>query len=78
MHGWGVFPNNKGCSMQKKNICKIDRFHQNKLEHQLFTQILVRFWRNSIKYVVSRVVLGALAGALKVALLRAKIIQGAF
>ena len=39
MHGWGVFPNNKKCSMQKKNICKIDVFHQNKHDHQICLQI---------------------------------------
>ena len=50
MHGWVVLSNNKRLIMQKKkkknrkekkkiNICKIDLFHLNKLNHQLFLQI---------------------------------------
>ena len=63
---------------RKKNICKINLFHQNKPDHQLLHEILVRFLRNSIKYIVSRVVSRAFSGAQKFALLTAMIIQSAF
>ena len=63
---------------EKRNICKINLLHQNKVDHQLFLQILVTLLRNSKKYVVSRVVPGAHSGALKVALLRSMTIQSAF
>ena len=43
-----------------------------------FSKFLVKFLRNSIKYVVSRAVLGALSGGLKVSLLRVMAIQSAF
>ena len=61
--------------VKKENICKIDLFHQHKLDHQLFLHFLATFLK---KYVVSRVVSGALLGAIKVALLRAMTVQGAF
>ena len=44
----------------------------------LFSKFLAKILRSSIKYIVSREVLGELSGALKVALLRAVIIQSAF
>ena len=79
MHGWEDCPKKIRCSMQKKrNNCKIDLFHQNKLDYQPCRQILVKLLKNSIKYVVSRAVLGALLGTLKVALVGTLIIQSAF
>ena len=60
MHGWAVFPSNERCSMQKRNMSKIDLFNQNKHNHQRFLRILVKFLRNNIKYVVSKAVSGAL------------------
>ena len=78
MHGWGVFPDNKRCSMQKKDMHKIDLFHQNKHDHQLFLQFLVKFLRNNIKYVVSSAVSGAVSGELKVPLFRTLTIQSVF
>ena len=79
MYGWGISPNNKRSSEQEKeNMCKTNLFYQNKHDHQLFLQILVKFLRNSMKYVVSRAVSGALSGGLKVTLLRALAIQSAF
>ena len=74
MHGWGIFPNNKSSSKLEKNMCKTDLFYQNKHDHQFFLQILVKFLRNSIKYVVSRAVPSAHSGAL----LRVMAIQSAF
>ena len=79
MHGWGISPNNKRSSKQEKeNVCKTNLFYQNKHDHQLFLQILVKFLRNSIKDVVSRGVSGALSGALKIARLRPVAIQSTF
>ena len=43
-----------------------------------FSKFLVKFLRNSAKYVVSRAVSSALSGALKVSLFRAMAIQSAF
>ena len=43
-----------------------------------FSKLLIKFLRNSIKYVVSRAVSGAHWGALKVTLLRVVAIQSAF
>ena len=43
-----------------------------------YSKCLVKFLRNSIKYLVSRAVSGAVSGALKVALLRAMAIQSVF
>ena len=59
---------------KEKNMCKIDLFYQNKDEHQLFFRFFANFLRNSIKYLVSSAVLGAI----KIALLRAMTIQSAF
>ena len=79
MHGWGVFPNNKRYSMQKKEIfVKLIYSIKTNLITSFFSKFLVKFWRISAKYVVSRVVSGALSGALKVALLTAMTIQSAF
>ena len=79
MHGWGVFPNNKRYSIQKKEIfVKLIYSIKTNLITSFFSKFLVKFLRNSIKYVVSRVVSGALSGALKVALLPAMTIQSTF
>ena len=55
--------------MQKKEIfVRLIYSIKTNLINSFFSKILVKFLRNSIKYVVSRVVSGALLGALKVAL----------
>ena len=60
----------------KINICKIDLFHiKANLITNYFSKFLVKFLRKSIKYIVSRLVLGALSGVLKVAHLRVMTIQ---
>ena len=65
--------------MQKKKIfVKLIYSIKINLITSFFSKSLVKFLRNSIKYVVSRAVLGALSDALKVALLRAMAIQSAF
>ena len=67
MHGWGVFPNNKRYSIQKKEIfVKLIYSIKTNLITSFFSKFLVKFLRSSIKYVDSREV----SGALKVALLR--------
>ena len=74
MHGRGVLPFNKRSSKQGKQISV-------KLIYSIKTntsKCLVKFLRNSIKYVVSRAVSGALSGALKLTRLRAMAIQSAF
>ena len=43
-----------------------------------FSEFLVKFLRNSVKYVISRAVSGAISGALKAAPLRAMATQSAF
>ena len=79
MHGWEVFPNNKRYSMQKKEIFVKQIYSiKTNLITSFFSKSLVNFWKNSAKYVVSRVVSGALSGALKVALLTAMTIQSEF
>ena len=79
MHGCGVFPDNKRYSMQKKGIfVKLIYSIKTNLIRSFSSKFLVTFLRNSIKYVVSRVVLGALSGALKVALLTAMAFPSAF
>ena len=78
MHSWGVFPNRKRCTMQKKDLfVKLIYSIKTNLITSFFSRFLVKFLRNNIKYVVSSVVLGALSGARKVALLRAMTIQSA-
>ena len=55
--------------MQKKEIfVRLIYSIKTNLINSFFSKILVKFLRNSIKYVVSRVVSGALLGPLKVAL----------
>ena len=79
MHGWGISPYKKRSSKQEKgNMCKTDLCYQKNTIISFFSKFLVKFLRNSIKYVASRAVSGALLGALKVALLRAMAIQSAF
>ena len=76
MHGWGVFINNKRCSMQEKEIfVKLIYFIKTNFINSCSSKFLVRLLTNSIKYFVSRVVSGALSGALEVAFLRAMTIQ---
>ena len=45
-------------------MCQTDLFYQNKQEN-LFSKVSVKLLRNSIKYMVSRAVSGALSGAVK-------------
>ena len=74
MHDQGISPFNKRSSKQGKQISV-------KLVYSIKTntaKCLVKFLRNSIKYVVSRAVSGAISGVLKVALLRAMAIQSVF
>ena len=76
MHGWGVFPNNKGCNMQKKEIfVKLIHSIKTNLINSFFSKFSVKILRNSIKYIDSRDVSCAFSGALKVALLRSSTIQ---
>ena len=71
MHDYGVFRNNKRYSMQKKEIfVKLIYYIKTNLINSFFSKCLVKILRNSIKYVVLRVVSGAFSGALKVALLK--------
>ena len=65
--------------MQKKEIfVKLIYSIKTNMITSLFSKFLAKILRCSIKYIVSREVLGELSGALKVALLRAVIIQSAF
>ena len=74
MHGWGVFPITKDVGTQKKEIfVKFIYSIKTNFIKSFFSNILVKFLRNSIKYVVSR----AVSGALKVAILRTMTIQTA-
>ena len=62
----------KEVASRKKEICvKLIYSIKTNTIISFFSKFLVKFLRNSIKYAVSRVVLGALSGALRVALLRA-------
>ena len=64
--------------MQKKEIfVKLIYSIKTNMITSLFSKFLAKILRCSIKYIVSREVLGELSGALKVALLRAVIIQSA-
>ena len=65
-------------SMQKRMCVKLIYSVKINTIIRFFFKLLVTFLRNSIKYVVSRAVLGALLGALKVSLLRTMAIQSAF
>ena len=79
MHGWGVFPSNNDAVCRKKDIfVKLIYSIKINLITSFFSKSLVKFLRNSIKYVVSRVDLGALLGAIKVAVLTAMTIQSTF
>ena len=73
-------PIRKEVVSRKKEICvKLIYSIETNTSISFFSKFLVKFLRNSIKYVVSRAVLGALSDALiKVALLRAMVIKGAF
>ena len=79
MHGWGVFPSNNDAVCRKKDIfVKLIYSIKINLITSFFSKSLVKFLRNSIKYVVSRVDLGALLGAIKVTVLTAMTIQSTF
>ena len=65
----------KEVASRKKEMCvKLIYSIKTNTIISFFSKFLVKFLRNSIKYVVSR----AVSGALKVALLRAMAIQSAF
>ena len=64
MHDWGVFPNNKRCSMQKKLFVKLI-YSTTPTDHQIFLQIFSQVLRNNIKYVISRAVSRAVLGAVQ-------------
>ena len=69
----------KEVASRKKEMCvKLIYSIKTNTIISFFSKFLVKFLRNSIKYVVSRAVLGALSGTLKVTLLRAMAIQSAF
>ena len=69
----------KEVTSRKKKMCvKLIYSIKTSTIISFFSKFLVKFLRNSIKYVALRAVLGALSGALKVALLRAMAIQNAF
>ena len=79
MHGWGVFPSNNDAVCRKKDIfVKLIYSIKINLITSFFSKSLVKLLRNSIKYVVSRVDLGALLGAIKVTVLTAMTIQSTF
>ena len=70
-------PIRKEVASKKKEMCvKLIYSIKTNTMISFFSKFLVEFLRNSIIYVVSRAVSGALSGTLKVALLRA--IQSAF
>ena len=72
-------PIRKEVASRKKEICvKLIYSIKTNTSISFFSKFLVKFLRNSIKYVVSRAVLGALSDALKVALLRTMVIKSAF
>ena len=74
-----VFPNEKRCSMEKKEtFWKLIYSIKAKLSIRFFYKFVVKFLRYSGKYAVSRAVLVALLGALEVALLKDMTIQSAF
>ena len=79
MHGWGVFPSNNDAVCRKKDIfVKLIYSIKINLITSFFSKSLVKLLRNSIKYGVSRVDLGALLGAIKVTVLTAMTIQSTF
>ena len=72
-------PITKNVACRKNKICaKLIYSTKTNLIISFFSKVLVNFLRNSIKYEVLRVILGALSAALKVTLLRAMTIQSAF
>ena len=75
----GFPPITKESASRKNKIC-VKRIYSIKTNTiiSFFSKFLVKFLGNSIKYVVSRAVLGALSVALKVALLRGMAIQSVF
>ena len=76
---WGFFLNNRRYSAQKKEtFVKLIYFIKANLIISFFSKFLVKFLRNSIKYVDSRAVSGALLVALKVELLRVITVQSVF
>ena len=72
-------PIRKGVASRKKEMCvKVIYSIKTNTIISFFSKCLITFLRNSIKYVVSIAVLGALSGALKVALLRGMATKSAF
>ena len=72
-------PITKEVASRKKKMCvKLIYSIKTNTIISFFSKFLVKFFRNSIKYVVSRTVSGALSVALKIVLLRAIAIQNAF
>ena len=72
-------PIRKEVRSRKKEICvKLIYSIKTNTIISFFSKFLVKFLRNSIKYIVWRAVSGALFGELKFALLRAMTIQSAF
>ena len=79
MNGWGVFSNSNDAVCRKKQIfVKLIYSIKTNLITSFFSKSLVKFLRNSIEYVVSKVDLGALLDAIKVAVLTAMTIQSTF
>ena len=72
-------PIRKEVASRKKEICvKLIYSIKTNTSISFFSKFLVKFLRNSIKYVVSRAVSGEISCALKVALLRAMASQSVF
>ena len=72
-------PIRKEVASRKKEMCvKLIYSIKTNTIISFFSKFLVKFLRNSIKYVVSRAVSGALLGAPKVTFLRTITIQSAF
>ena len=79
MHGWGISPNKKRNNKQEQKIClKLIYSIKANTIINFFSKCFVTFLKNSIKYVASRALSGAISGVLKVALLRAMAIQSTF
>ena len=72
------FPITKDLGCRKKIFVKLIYSIKTNLITSFFSNFLVKFLNNSIKYVVSRAVSGAVWAKLKVALLKSITIQGAF
>ena len=67
MYGWRVFPTTKDAECRRKLGVKLINSININIITSFFSECLVKFLKNSINYVVSREV----SGAVKVALLRA-------